>query len=65
MENQLAEILVEREEDSLLVRTEPGDILTWYAGALLRDREDIPASLSTAPIAGRGKFSSARNFIRS
>ena len=46
MEDEFAEILVERQEDSLLVRTESGDYLVQDTGALFSDREDIPTRLS-------------------
>jgi hypothetical protein len=46
VEDELAEILVEREEDSVLVRTESGDLLIRDAGAVFSDREDVPTRLS-------------------
>ena len=45
VENQFAEILVESEENPLLSRAKRRDILIRDAGALFRDRNDVPASL--------------------
>jgi hypothetical protein len=59
-ENELAEILVERQEDSPLVRAESRDFLirdTGHSSAI--EKTSQPAFCSTSR-AGRGKFSSAR-----
>jgi hypothetical protein len=46
VENQFAEILVEGEENPFLSRAKRRDILIRDAGALFRDRNDVPAGLS-------------------
>jgi hypothetical protein len=45
VEDELAEILVEGQEDSLLVRAESGDLLIRDAGTLFSDREHVPTCL--------------------
>jgi hypothetical protein len=64
-ENELAEILVERQEDSLLLCAKSGDVLIRDAGALFSDREDVPTRLSQRlQSRPRGKFSPARILMR-
>jgi hypothetical protein len=58
-ENEIAEILVERQEDSLLVRAESRDFLIRDARAFFSDREDVPTGLSQRLQRRPGKFSSA------
>ncbi len=62
-ENELT--LSESEEHPFLVGADGDHIIVGNAWTPLGDREHIPPAFHSASRAGRGKFSSARNFMRS